>query len=120
MASAKWWVPFYAKYKDAIDQIHHQALLLEEAGTSAHVNARLYSWKDRFVGIDEKAVIVVAPYVMGWIDTLDRTEPITKQAAITKRAQGGSAVRAAFATVLTNEARSDRSYQAVAAFLATA
>jgi len=116
MEKAKWWADFYAKFSAHIDAILDQAERLRQAGTRAHINARLYRWEDRFLGIDETHISVVAPYVMGWIDSLDQTEPIAQQKAITKRAAGGSSIRAAFTQVLLNEARNDRAYGSVADF----
>jgi len=113
MEKTKWWTFFYRKFQVQIDRILADAERLRLAGTNAHINARLYDWGSHFMGASDVDVAVVAPYVMGWIDTLDRSEPISRQSAITKRAQGGSAIRATFATVLVNEQRGDRSYAAV-------
>jgi len=117
MRSAKWWEAFYLKFKTEIDLLFQQADALKAAGMAAHVNARLFNWNLAFERPDESHVVALAPYVMGWIDTLDRGEPITRQQTITKRATGGSAIRAAFSSVIVNEQRTDRGYQNVVAFL---
>lgn len=118
MAQAKWWNAFYKRYQHEIESVLKQASDLKLAGPSSHINAKLYHWDAKFIGIDETSVQVVAPYVLGWIDTLGPDEAITQQKAINKRGQGGSAIRTAFAAVIANEQRNDRSYSSVAEFLA--
>jgi hypothetical protein len=119
MRSNKWFSAFAEKFDVAIREILNQAVRLQNAGTRAHINAKLYDWNDRYMGIDETHVQTVAPYILGWIDTLDVREPITKQKAINKRAQGGSGIRTVFAAVILNELRSDRQYENVRAFLSS-
>lgn len=119
MAKAKWWTYFYVKFQVQIDALLEQSDKLEAMGTKAHVNARLYNWDDKHVPLNEEGVCVLAPYIMGWIDTLEKEEPISKQSAITKRAQGGSAIRRDFSRVLQNEARDSQFLGSVKAYFNT-
>ena len=58
-------------------------------------------------GADLKSVSVVAPYMLGFLDTLDRSEPITNQMTLGKRGSGGSAIRATFSATILSEQRND-------------
>lgn len=103
MKQATWWPDFYETFKVQVDNLEHANEVVTRLGVRGHINSKLLNWNWPSLKIPDTPVRPLAPYIMGFIDTLDRTESIKGQQAITKRADGGSAIRAAFAAVLLNE-----------------
>jgi len=118
MSAAGWWTHFDAKYHAHIVAVLAEANRLQAAGTKAHINARLYNWADTWEKADEQHVIPLSPYILGWIDTLDQKDALSKQVCLNKRADGTTAIRAAWAAVLRNYMRDLSSKTSIAQFLA--
>lgn len=117
MKRAPWWNDFYTVYKDAVDRLEAANARAVALGLQAHVNAKLFNWEHTYVDIGDKEITVLAPLVLGFLDTLDDNEAIKNQRAITKRGEGGAAIRQAFSTVLAIEARNARHMESVRQFL---
>jgi len=117
MMRAPWWNDFYSVYKPAVDALRAANAKAESLGLRGHVNAKLFDWTYQHVEIGDKEITVLAPLVLGFLDTLEDTEAIKNQRAITKRGEGGAAIRQAFSTVLTIEARNARHMESVKQFL---
>lgn len=116
MSQATWYAHFYKLFAEQIEAIHEYADQLKKQGTAAHVNAKLYDWNNRGTMIDDKMVIGVIPYVLGWIDTLEKEEPITGQKCLKKRGAGSASIRQTFASLLLNQMRKEKSSDDIVKF----
>lgn len=117
MKRAPWWHDFYAVYKAAVDALEAADARASGLGLRAHVNAKLFNWDYTHQEVGDREITVLAPLILGFLDTLDDGEAIKNQKAITKRGEGGVAVRQAFSTVLNTEARNARHMESVKQFL---
>jgi len=117
MRSMRWWDAFRRRFEREIDDVMTKAHGLTIRGTSAHINAKLYDWNDIYQPVGEESVITLAPYICGWLDTLDIAEPIRGQQCLNKRCTGGLSIKQQFSQVILNELRNDRSLATVADFL---
>jgi len=117
MGQCKWFPIFQEKFSEAIEEVMKQAVELKMKGVSNHINATLYDMDGKYESPDLTFAKRVAPYVMGWIDNLEPTEPIVQQKAINKVAVGSSAIRNTFSRVLLNEMKNSGTYATVAEYL---
>lgn len=112
MKQAHWWTSFYRVYGDRVDALEDANNKAVRLGLRGHVNAKLFNWSWSTLNLPDTPVRPLAPYILGFLDTLDRRESIRNQQSLTKRGDGGSAIRAAFMAVILND-------QQNAAFLRT-
>jgi len=116
MQKTSWWPYFYARYKTQVDDLEVAYKRSMEIGLRGHINAKLFNWSWSRIVIDEAPVTALAPLVLAFIDTLDRSESIKGQQTLNKRADGGSAIRQAFTMVLTNHMRNASTMQTMEAY----
>jgi len=116
MRSAPWFHIFEKARSNQIQALILEADRLRKEGTRAHINARLYNFDDKFCGTNEELVRPLAPFVLGWLDTLEDNEPIKKQKAINKRSAGSTSLRASFSAAVLNDMKNEEATKCVEAF----
>jgi hypothetical protein len=104
MMKATWWPKFHEMFKEQVENLRQADENVRKIGLRAHVNARLFNWSWTSVEINMDAIEPLAPWILGFLDTLPSGESIKRQQAINKRGDGGSAIRAMFARVIQNDA----------------
>jgi hypothetical protein len=105
MKQAHWWPYFEAMMSSQILALDEANTRLVSLGVRAHVNAKLFNFGWTSIRVDDTPIKPLAPYCLAYIDSLDRSESLKGQRALNKRGDGGSAIRAAFASVLQNDAQ---------------
>jgi hypothetical protein len=117
MKSAKWWSVFEKRFERQLVELSREAERLRNADVEAHINAKLYDFRTKRIMPNEESISGLIPYILGWIDTLDRREAITGQKSLSKRGQGGAEIRTAFSALILAENRNDRTKESVASYL---
>jgi len=118
MKKAVWYPAFYIAYHTQIDRLELAAKVATRIGLRGHINAKLFNWGWTRIVVSDEPARALAPLILGFLDTLDRTESIKGQKTLDKRGDGGSAIRLAFQMVLSNSMRNARYMESVEAFFA--
>lgn len=105
MKQAHWYHQFESAFLTQIRELEDAYDAVRRAGLRAHVNAKLFNFAWISLRVSDAPVRPLAPYFLAYIDSLERGESLKGQRALTKRGDGGSAIRAAFTNVLMNDSR---------------
>jgi len=119
MKKALWWPLFEESYRQQIHELEALYVRVTQMGLKAHVNAKLFNWNWPSMRIDTSPVDAIAPLVLAFIDNLEAGESLRGQKCLTKRGDGGSAIRRSFGTSLINEERSSKFLESPEQFFKT-
>lgn len=111
MKMSSWWKLFADQYESQVNDLEKLAEMVTKLGLRAHQNAKLFNWNWSTLNIDLSPVDALAPLVLAFIDNLDDQESLRGQKSLTKRGDGGAAIRRNFSMALMNEARNSRFVQ---------
>lgn len=120
MKMATWWRDFYNLFHREVDALEVAKNRTAQLGLQAHVNAKLFDWTWTRTVVSDEPVRPLAPWIMGFLDSLDKDEAIKGQKAIDKRASGGVIIRQQFTMVILNEQKNARFMQSVQELLVKA
>jgi hypothetical protein len=120
MKQTIWYEQFAYHFQAHIDELSAINTFLIGAGVRCHVNAKLFNFEWEPIHISDTPVKVLAPYILGFADTLDDRDPFRGQRTLDKYANASSSVRAAFNQLLSNVRKIAKNMETITEYFSVA
>jgi len=120
MQQTIWYDTFAVHFDGVIKELEGINDFLVSAGVRCHVNAKLFNFSWTTMHISDNCVKILAPYIMGFADSLDEKDPFRGQKTLDKYANASSSIRVAFSQLLNNVRKLDKAMENVPSYFAAA
>jgi hypothetical protein len=105
MKGTNWYKAFKKQYKHEIREIQAHVATINANWVQYHVSAPYWYAGVSYIKLDDAAVKVLSPYILGYISTLPSEDTLHRQKALNKHKNQNVFLQEMFARTITNFAR---------------